>query len=94
MLVQLLKFVWKHKRSQTAKAVLRKKNGIGAIRLSDFKLYYKATVIKRVWYWDKNRNVDQRCRIQSLEINTHACGQLVHDKGGKNIQMEKRQSLQ
>ena len=52
-------FTWNCKRSQVAKAVLKKKNGAGEINLRDLKLYYKPTVIKTVWYWHKDKNINQ-----------------------------------
>ena len=82
-------FVWKNRKPRIAKAILRKKNGTGGSNLPYLRLYYKATIIRRVWYWHKDRNIDQWDKVESPNINPHTYGHLIFDKRGKNIQWKK-----
>ena len=71
--------------------ILRKKNGTGGINLPEVRQYYKAAVIKTVWYWHINKKLDLWNKIQSLAVNPYTYEHLIFDKEGKN---EKRQILQ
>ena len=72
--------------------MLKKKTKAGGITIPDFGMYYKA-IIKTVWYWHKNRQLDQWNTIENLEIDPQIYGQLIFNKAGKSIQWKKRQSL-
>ena len=65
---------------------MRKKNRAEGLNLLDLRLYYKATVIKTVWYWHKNRNIGQWNKTEIPEIRSLTNGYLIFDKGGKNTQ--------
>ena len=79
--------MWKHKRTQIAKPILRKENRTERMKFPVFRLDYKATVIKTVWDWNKDRHIDFKKwkRIYSPEINPCTYGQLIYDKVCKNI---------
>jgi hypothetical protein len=85
----ICKFIWNNKKPRIAKPILNNKRISGRIKTPDFKLYYRAILIKTAWYWYNNRQVIKWNRIEDQVMNAHTYGHLIFDKRAKTIQWKK-----
>jgi len=86
---RILKFIWNNKKPRIVKTILNNKRTSGVITISDLKHYYRAIVLKTVWYRYRDRQVGWN-RIEDPEMNPHMYSHLIFDKGAKTIQWKKK----
>ena len=84
-----LKICVESEKTQIVRGTLQKKTRAEGITMPAFRLYYKAVVIKTLWYWHKNRPIDQWNRIENPEMEPQLYNQLIFDKGGKTMHWKK-----
>ena len=83
------KFCVESEKTLNSQGNFKKENHSWGLTMPDFRVYYKAVVIKTVWYWHKNRHIDQWNRIENPEVDPELYGQLIFDEGGKTIYWKK-----
>ena len=89
----IINFIWKNKRPRIAQTILYNKGTSVGITIPDFKLYYRATIMKTAWYWHKIKDIDQWNQSKDPDIKPQTFKHLIFDKGGKSIQWKKESNF-